>query len=160
QSPSVFPIISFVVTGGANPAALRDFAYYDLRPRIGRLDDVSYVEVQGGDLREIVVEVDPQRLVETGLSITDVADRLTKDQHLKAVGRLDRGSTQFQVLSNSQALDPLDLADRVVALKNGQSIYVRDVGRVVVSHEDRSMAIRCNGEDAVSLTVFRRLGGN
>ncbi len=160
QSPSVFPIISFVVTGGANPAALRDFAYYDLRPRIGRLDDVSYVEVQGGDLREIVVEVDPQRLVETGLSITDVADRLAKDHQLKAVGRLDRGSTQFQVLSDSQALGPLDLADRVVAVKNDQSIYLRDIGRVVVSHEDRSMAIRCNGEDAVSLTVFRRLGGN
>ena len=122
QSPSVFPIISFVVTGGANPSALRDFAYYDLRPRIGRLDDVAYVAVQGGDLREIIVEVDPQRLVETGISITDVADRLTKDHQLKAVGRLDRGSTQFQVLSNSQAIDPLDLADRVVAVKNDQAI--------------------------------------
>ena len=160
QSPSVFPIISFVVTGGANPAALHDYAYYDLRPRISRLDDVSYVEVQGGDMREIVVEVDPQRLVETGLSITDVADRLAKDHRLKAVGRLDRGSTQYQVLSDSQALDPLDLADRVVAVKNGQSICLRDIGRVVVSHEDRSMAIRSNGEDAVALTVFRRLGGN
>jgi CzcA family heavy metal efflux pump len=160
QSPSVFPIISFVVTGGANPAALRDYAFYDLRPRIGRLDGVSYVEVQGGDLREIVVEIDPQRLIETGLSITDVADHLAKDHQLKAVGRLDRGSTQFQVLSDSQATDPLDLADRVVAVKNDQSIYLHDIGRAMVSHEDRSMAIRCNGEDAVSLTVFRRLGGN
>ena len=160
QSPSVFPIISFVVTGGANPSALRDFAYYDLRPRIGRLDDVSYVDVQGGDLREIVVEIDPQRLVETGISITDLADHLAKDHQLKAVGRLDRGSTQFQVLSDSQAIDPLDLADRVIAVKNDESICLRDVGRVIVSHEDRSMAIRCNGEDAVSLTVFRRLGGN
>ena len=41
QSPSVFPIISFVVTGGSDPAALHDYAYYDLRPRIGRLNDVS-----------------------------------------------------------------------------------------------------------------------
>ena len=58
-----------------------------------------YVTVQGGDLREILVEVDPQRLVETGLSISDVADHLAKDHRLKAVGRMDRGSTQFQVLS-------------------------------------------------------------
>src|SRR5262249_19817096 len=40
------------------------------------------------------------------------------------------------------------------------AICLHDVGRVVISHEDRSMAIRCNGDDAVSLTVFRRLGGN
>ena len=63
QTPSIFPIISFVVTGGRDPAALRDYAYYDLRPRISRIDDVSYVTVQGGDVREILVEVEPQRLV-------------------------------------------------------------------------------------------------
>ena len=59
QTPSVFPIISFVVTGGRDPSALHDYAYYDLRPRISRIPDVSYVTVQGGDIREIVVEVEP-----------------------------------------------------------------------------------------------------
>ena len=62
QTPSVFPIISFVVTGGRDPSALYDYAFYDLRPRISRIQDVSYVTVQGGDLREIVVEVEPDRL--------------------------------------------------------------------------------------------------
>jgi CzcA family heavy metal efflux pump len=160
QSPSVFPIISFAVTGGSNPSALRDYAYYDLRPRIGRLSDVAYVTVQGGDLREILIEVDPVRLIETGLSITDIADRISKDHRLKAVGRIDQGTTQFQVLSNSQTLDPKELTDRVIAVKNGQPIRLQDVAKVSISHEDRSMAIRCNGDDAVALTVFRRLGGN
>ena len=59
QTPSVFPIISFVVTGGSDPSALHDYAYYDLRPRISRIPDVSYVTVQGGDIREILVEVEP-----------------------------------------------------------------------------------------------------
>ena len=109
QTPSVFPIISFVVTGGRDPSALRDYAYYDLRPRISRIRDVSYVTVQGGDVREIVVEVDPERLVAAGLSIADVADRLGKEHRLKAVGRIDRGTLQYQVLANTQAADPLDL---------------------------------------------------
>ena len=37
QTPSVFPIISFVATGGRDPSALHDYAYYDLRPRISRI---------------------------------------------------------------------------------------------------------------------------
>lgn len=160
QTPSVFPIISFVVTGGGDPSALHDYAYYDLRPRVSRLPDVSYVTVQGGDVREILVEVDPQRLVATGLSLTEVADRLGKEHRLKAVGRMDRGPLQYQVLANTQARTPLDLEDRVIAQKNGQTIRVRDLGRVCISHEDRTMAIRSNGKDAVVLTVFRRLGGN
>jgi CzcA family heavy metal efflux pump len=160
QTPSVFPIISFVVTGGRDPAALHDYAYFDLRPRISRLPDVSYVTVQGGDIREILVEVDPHALVAAGLSIADVADRLGKEHRLKAVGRLDRELLQYQVLADTQATDPLELENRVIASKNGQSIRLRDLGRVAISHEDRTMVIRSNGKDAVALTVFRRLGGN
>jgi CzcA family heavy metal efflux pump len=160
QTPSVFPIISFVVTGGRDPSALHDYAYFDLRPRISRIPDVSYVTVQGGDVREILVEVEPQALAASNLSIADVADRLNKEHRLKAVGRLDRGPLQYQVLADTLAVDPLDLENIVIADKNGQPIRVRDLGRVAIGHEDRMMAIRSNGEDAVALTVFRRLGGN
>ncbi len=160
QTPSVFPIISFVVTGGRDPSALHDYAYYDLRPRISRIPDVSYVTVQGGDIREILIEVDPQSLVAANLSIADVADRLAKEHRLKAVGRLDRGTLQYQVLADTLAIDPSDLENRVIVEKNGQSIRLSDLGRVVIGHEDRTMAIRSNGKDAVALTVFRRLGGN
>ena len=160
QTPSVFPINSFVVTGGRDSTALRDYAYYDLRPRVSRIPDVSYVTVQGGDVREILVEIEPERLVATGLSLSEVADRLGKEHRLKAVGRMDREALQYQVLTNTQAKDPLDLEDRVIAVKNGQSLRVRNIGRVSVRHEDRTVAIRSNDKDAIVLTVFRRLGGS
>jgi CzcA family heavy metal efflux pump len=160
QTPSVFPIISFVITGGRDPAALHDYAYFDLRPRISRIPDVSYVTVQGGDIREILVEVEPQSLVAAGVSIADIADRLGKEHRLKAVGRLDRGELQYQVLADTQAEGLLDLERRVIVEKNGQPIRLSDLGRVTVSHEDRMIAIRSNGKNAVALTVFRRLGGD
>ncbi|HXY33539.1 MAG TPA: efflux RND transporter permease subunit, partial [Planctomycetaceae bacterium] len=160
QTPSIFPIISFVVTGGKNPSALYDYAYYDLRPRISRIPNVSYVTVQGGDIREIVVEVDPQTLVAANLSIADVADRLGKEHRLKAVGRIDQGINGYQVIADTVALDPSAIEDMVVVEKNGQPLRVRDLGRVVISHEDRTKAIRSDGKNAVALTVFRQLGGN
>jgi CzcA family heavy metal efflux pump len=161
QSPAIFPIISFVVTGGRDPAALHDYAYYDLRPRIKRIDDVADAVVQGGDVREIVIEIDPLRLSASGLSMSDVADRVSKDHQFSAVGRLDqKGPLQFQVLLNSQAGAPPELEDLVLAQVNGQTIRVKDVGRVVIGHEDRTSWIRANGQNAVAVTVFRRLRGN
>lgn len=160
QTPSVFPIISFVVSGERDPATLRDYAFYDLRPRVSRIADVSHVTVQGGDVREILVEVEPRDLVAAGLSIAGVADRIRKEHRLRAVGRLDRGPLQYQVLANSLATDASQLEELVLAHKNGQPIRVCDVGRVVVWHEDRTVAVRANGQDAVALTVFRRLNGD
>ncbi len=160
QTPSIFPIISFVVTGGRDPAALREYAYYDLRPRISRIDDVSYVAVQGGDVREVVVEISPERLAAAGLSLADVADRLGKEHRLRAVGRIDPDKLQYQVVTDTQAAKPLDLENYVVDHRNGQWIRVKDLGRVVVSHEDRMVAVRANGGSAVALTVFHRLHGN
>ncbi len=92
--------------------------------------------------------------------IADVADRIGMEHRLKAVGRMDRETLQFQVLADTLASAPVDLEDLVIAEKNSQPIRVRDVGRVVVSHEDRTSAIRSDGRDAVALTIFRRLGGD
>ena len=34
MTPSVFPILSLVLTGAESPAQLRDYAFYQLAPRI------------------------------------------------------------------------------------------------------------------------------
>src|SRR6266545_5862157 len=60
MTPSIFPIISVVLTGGDNPAQLRDYAFYELAPSIKNLPDVYKASVAGGDLREIEVEARPE----------------------------------------------------------------------------------------------------
>ena len=40
MTPSVFPIMSVVLTGGDNPAQLRDYAFYQLAPHIKTIPDV------------------------------------------------------------------------------------------------------------------------
>src|SRR5436305_4762100 len=50
MTPSVFPILSLVLTGGDSPAALRDYAVYELAPRIKNIPDVLYANVAGGDV--------------------------------------------------------------------------------------------------------------
>ena len=121
---------------------------------------MSYVTVQGGDIREVLVEVEPERLVAAQLSITEVADLLGKQHRLKAVGRIDRGQLQYQVVVSTQAEHLEDLENLAILERNGQKVRLGDIARVAIWHEDRTTAVRANGENAVALTVFRRLGGN
>src|SRR5947209_475228 len=49
MTPSVFPIMSVVLTGGDNASERRDYAFYSLAPQIKSIRDVYQANVAGGD---------------------------------------------------------------------------------------------------------------
>jgi multidrug efflux pump subunit AcrB len=160
MTPSVFPILSLVLTGGDSPADLRDFAFYQLAPLIKSVPDVLYANVAGGDLREIVVEARPTDLIEHGLSAADLADQIGKAHRLQPVGRVERPPYAFQLIVNNQGESVRDIEELVISTKGNQPLLVRDVADVKMLHQDRVLSIGFEGRDAVVITVFRRLGGN
>src|SRR5262249_51116141 len=66
MTPSVFPMLSIVLTGGDTSSQLRDFAFYHLAPLVKGLPDVYRAEVTGGDIREIEVIARPDDLLARG----------------------------------------------------------------------------------------------
>ena len=102
MTPSVFPIMSVVLTGGDNPAQLRDYAFYQLAPQIKNIPDVLYANVAGGDVREIEVEARPDDLLAAGLSAADLADQIGKVHRLQPVGRIEQPPFAFQIIVNTQ----------------------------------------------------------
>jgi multidrug efflux pump subunit AcrB len=159
-TPSVSPIISVVLTGGENPSKLRDYAYYELSPKIKTIPDVLYSNISGGDIREIVVEVRPDDLLAAGLSAADLADQIGKAHRLQPVGRIEEPPFGFQIIVNTQGETAHHIEELVIGVKNNQPLKVRDVADVKILQTDRVESIGFEGKDAVVLTVYRRLGGN
>jgi multidrug efflux pump subunit AcrB len=159
-TPSIFPIISVVLTGGDNPSQLRDYAFYELAPQIKGIPDVLYANVAGGDIREIEVIARPQSLLAADLSAADLADQIGKMHRLQAVGRIEEPSLAYQILVNTQGDTPRQIEDLVISTKNGQPLRVRDVADVKVMHQDRVHSVGFEGKDAVVVTIFRQPGGN
>src|SRR6516162_9227420 len=168
MTPSVFPILSLVLTSqddaakqrDFNAAKLRDFAFYQLAPSIKNLPDVYRASVAGGDLREIEVEARPDALFAAGLSAADLADQIGKVHRLAPVGRIERPPLAFQVLVNTQVETPRHIEDLVISTKGNQLLRVRDVADVKALYQDRVLSVGYDQKDAVVITVFRRLGGN
>jgi multidrug efflux pump subunit AcrB len=160
MTPSVFPIMSVVLTGGDSPSQLRDYAFYQLAPKIKNVPDVLYANVAGGDMREIEVEARPDDLLAAGLSAADLADQLGQVARLQPVGRIEKPPFAFQILVNTQPDVARQIEDLVVGTRNNQPLHVRDVADVRVGHTDRTLSVGYAGKDAVVITIFRRLGGN
>ena len=160
MTPSVFPILSVVLTGGDSAARLRDHAFYQLAPRVKNIPDVYRADVAGGDLREIEVEVRPDDLLAAGLSAADLADQIGKAHRLEPVGRVERLPFAFQVILNTQGETARAIEDLVLTAKHNQPLRVRDVADVKVLSQDRTHSVGFEGRDAVVVTVFRSPGGN
>src|SRR5262249_5734636 len=97
-TPSVFPIMSIVLTGGDNPSKLRDYAYFQLAPLVKNIPDVYRADVAGGDLREIEVEARPEALFAARVSAADLGD------HIRQAHRRPPASSGSGVLKTRRSL--------------------------------------------------------
>ena len=155
-SPSLFPVISYNLEGGA-PATLYDIARYQIRPVLSRVPGVGRVEVQASDVREIEVIADPVRLAEQGLSYDDLATAIRTSTTVTAVGRVAQDYKQYLVVTAPLATS-VEAISGVVIGRSG--LRVREVATVEMGTEDHVRIVAGDGQPAALLNITRQVGGN
>ena len=154
-TPSLFPILSYNLEGG-DPATLYDLARYEIKPLLSRVPGVGRVEVQGSDVREIEVLVDPGRLAAAGMSYADLADAIRRAVTVQAVGRVAQNYRQYLIVTDQEAHSAADVGAVVL----GSGLHVRDVATVQVGTEDHVRIVAGDGKPAALINVARQIGGN
>jgi CzcA family heavy metal efflux pump len=159
-TPSAWPILMLVLSGNVPGADLRDDAYYDLRPLFSRVPGVSLVEVQAGDVREVSVIVDPQKMLAHRLSLPEIADRLRATNQINSVGRLDKDYSRYLILATGQFHDLEEIRNTVVAVENQAPIRLRDVAEVREGIQDPRVLVYGNSQPGALISISRQIGGN
>ena len=160
MTPSLFPIVSFNVTGRLPAVELGDIAMFQLRPLLSRIPGVATVEVSASAQREISVIVDPNRLNAAKLSLVQVEEALKQSNQIVTVGRLPKDYQQFQVLTASELANLDDVKRVVIAFREQTPVYVSDVAEVREGVVDRTTLISGNGEPAAVISIARQIRGN
>lgn len=158
-TPSVFPILQYQVTG-ADPFVLRDLADFTIRPRLAGLPDVGMVEVQGGLVREISVELSPQRLVANRTSVSEVAQAIQHSNLAVAAGRVDRQYRQYAIIVSGLATTPAAIGQVVVQQVGNRAVRVADLGTVRYGAQDQFQIVSGNGRPAALVNISRQPNGN
>jgi len=154
-TPSLFPILSYNLQGG-DAATLYDIARYEIKPLLSRVPGVGRVDVQGSDVREIEVMVDPARLSAVGISYADLADAIRRAVTVQAVGRVAQNYRQYLIVTDQEAHSAADVGAVVL----GSGLHVRDVATVQVGTEDHVRIVAGDGKPAALINVARQVGGN
>jgi len=160
ESPTVYPVLSLILNGNVPDADLYDYAYYDLRPLITRVQGVGQVEVQATDHREISVITDPQKLLSHRLTLDDVATQIAETNQVAAVGRLPKDYLQYQILTDDQFHSLDDIRNAVVAIQDQGPVRVGDIATVRTGVADPTLLATGNGKPAALINITRQIDGD
>src|SRR6478735_8828971 len=157
---AALPIATYAVGSSQSSDVTRRQVEDDLKPLLSQIDGVAAVEVNGGQVRELQVNLDPRRLEALNLPLTEVANKLALDNMDVPGGQVRRDGKAVSLRTKGQYTSAAAIENVILRSAGGSTVRVRDVGTVVDGYEDRTSTTRLDGEDAVSFSVRKQSGSN
>jgi HAE1 family hydrophobic/amphiphilic exporter-1 len=138
----------------------RRFAKDFIEARLERVGGVSNAEVMAGREEELQVVVDPERLAARQLTIMDVRLALRGQNKDTSGGDFWEGKRRYVVRTLGQFRAPEQVANVIIARRDGAPVYVRDVAEIRLGHKKPDGMSRRFGDSVINLNARRRNNAN
>jgi len=142
------------------PMDLRSVHDWIIRPQLMQVPGVVEVNPIGGYEREVVVQMQPQRMLSAGISSADIAAAIRANNENRGAGFVERNGAQWLMRIPGQAMQADDIAAITITSDNGKTVHISDVAEVTIGHGLRTGAATQNGREVVMSTVFMLVGEN
>jgi CzcA family heavy metal efflux pump len=139
---------------------LRTIADWTIRPRLLAVSGVAGVTVFGGEVRQLQIQFDPQRLVRFGLSVGDVLAAGRQATGIRGAGFVETANQRVVLQTEGQSIEASQLARTVVAHQNGANVTLGDVARVVAAPAPAIGASTIRGKPGIMLVVESQYGAS
>jgi CzcA family heavy metal efflux pump len=149
-----------LVSDRMTPMELRTFADWTLKPRLLSVPGVAKCSTFGGEVRQLQIQVLPDRLLAYDLALTDVLAAARVSTGVMGAGFIENRNQRITLQTEGQALTPEILGEVVVAHTNGLSVRLKDVARVGEGGEPKFGDAVIMGRWGVLMTMSSQYGAN
>ena len=155
------PILTYAVSDPTR--SIEDISWFVddvIARKLQGISSVGQISRLGGADRQINVELDPNRLIALSITEAEVSRQLRATNINLRGGRGDLGGREFTIRALGGA-DTLDqLAATPLALSNGRTIRLDDLGRVVDGAAEARNFAMLDGQPVVAFGVLRTTGAS
>lgn len=153
------PILTYVVDApGMQPDDLSWFIDNDIAKAVLSVNGVSKIVRAGGVDREVRIRLDPDRLMALGITASEVSEQLKNENVNQPGGRTTLGSAEQAIRTIGSAADVETLAQMRLAISDGRTIRLSDLGLVESSWAEPRQRARLDGQEVVGFSVYRSVG--
>jgi multidrug efflux pump subunit AcrB len=153
---SSVPVLQLTLTSNnLNEQQLYDYGIYRLRQQLAPVPGVTFPTPAGGKYRQIMVDIDPSKLLARGLTPLDVVNAVNAQNLTLPSGQVKIANTQYTVRTNATPGSIDELNNIPVKFTNGATVFIKDIGQVRDGSAVQQNIVRENGERAVLLSVIK-----
>src|SRR5499427_1492753 len=153
---SSVPVLQISLTSDSlNEQQLYDYGIYRMRQQLAPIPGITLPTPAGGKYRQIMVDLDPAKLLAKGLTPLDVVNAVNAQNLTLPSGTAKIGDTQYTVRTNALPASIDDLNNIPVKFANGATVFVKDVGQVHDGWLVQQNVVREDGRRSVLLSVIK-----
>ncbi|HEY5928492.1 MAG TPA: efflux RND transporter permease subunit [Kofleriaceae bacterium] len=170
---SATPIATLGLSGAGDPRRLRYLADEILTRRLERIYGIASVQVNGGRVREIRVELDLTSLVALGVTGEQVVQALGSDNRNVSAGDMNESGKEVMVRTIGELQSIEDIENVLVTRRSGRSndprdlpnasgrpVFVRDVAKVTDTFQEIKSEQWVDGQPGIIMRVSKQSGAN
>lgn len=116
---------------------LTDLNKWVIIPRLKQVTGVADVSNFGGITTQFQIEIDPVKLEQYNLTLSDVSEKIEKNNTNAGGSMLYRGDLSYVIRGIGLVKDLNDLGKIVVKTKNGVPLFVKDLGELKYGNLER-----------------------
>lgn len=143
-----------------NEMDLRTIADFDLRRRILSIGGVSQVIPIGGAVKQYQIFISPEKLAAYSLSLNEIMKAAEESNENSSGGVYMDAGSEYLIRGIGRVSSIEDIANSVVAIRNGVPIFMRDVATVQIGPAIKIGDGSVNAKPAVILTVQKQPQAN
>lgn len=159
-STDMIPILMLSVQADESRPALYKILDDNVVNPLARIPGVGTVSIAGSPKREINIYCDPVKLEAYGLKIEDINAKIAAENKNTPSGTFDIGNNTYTLRVEGEFKDPKEMANIIVATKDGASIYLRDVADIHDALEERAQKTFNNGVQGAMIIIQKQSGAN
>ncbi len=148
------------VTGGWDLQELRSIQDYYVKYGLSSASGVSEVASIGGYVQEYQVDVDPEKMRQYGIGLSDIVKAVKQSNQDIGAQTLEMNQAEYLVRGLGYVKSIADIENAVVTSENFTSIRIKDVGNVHLGPAARRGILDKEGAEVVGGVVVARYGAN
>jgi CzcA family heavy metal efflux pump len=139
---------------------LRTLVDWTLAPRLLAIPGVADINVFGGDIQQLQVQIKPAALQRFNLSLEDIIQTTASAAELNGAGFIENTNQRYTLQVTGQPSQVQDYRQLVIRQQNGSNILLGDVADIVYGAEPAIGAAQIMGKPGIVMMIIAQYGAN